>query len=197
MSNKKFYIFLLNVIGILLLNSCNGLQSRKLTEPPQNFPLSSMRLTTDDLPGQWDWVYLDSDQGSLTPTSENNFSSEYASAYLVGHNYFKDQKFTFTIYHDVRNYVKTTPMSEAPFTDSSFGETFSIRLVKIDGDTDSRCSRQPNTKSNPIFLCEILVNYEYIQSFLRITGDVNAGQQMIESLINQILTNIDNRIESR
>lgn len=196
MNSPKWHVgfLLINVVGILLLTSCGSFQLGVPVESPPTFLLSGVQLTPDDFPGHWEWIYLDSGQEFLTPSPENNFSTEYTSAYLVGHYYLENQKFTFTIYHDVRDYVKSTPFIDSPFTDGSFGEAFSIQFIEVKGNLDSKCSRQPSTKSNPIFLCEILVKYEHIQSFLRITGDINTGQQIIESLINQLLTVVDRRI---
>jgi hypothetical protein len=39
------------------------------------------------------------------------------------------------------------------------------------------------------------VKYKSVKSFLRITGDVNAGEPLKEKVINQILMAIDTRIE--
>jgi hypothetical protein len=33
-----------------------------------------------------------------------------------------------------------------------------------------------------------------VTSFLRITGDVNVGEQVIESIINQLLASVDARV---
>jgi hypothetical protein len=73
---------------------------------------------------------------------------------------------------------------------------FPVELLKVGNEMEFQCLNTNTPVDDPVLICEIMVKYESVKSFLSITGDVNAGKPLIEKVINQILTAIDARIRA-
>lgn len=194
---KKIIFRLFLVCSLIFLTgvSCTSDQQNLPTEPSQYLSLVDLLAMQDDFSGNWEWNLVFSDK-DIQPTPDSNLSANSAFSYLAGHLIHDSVLYTFTFTHNVRIYRPATQNEYSPFTDNELPEPFPILLVKVGDSMETRCSRTASTKPNPIFLCETLVKYTTVTSFLRITGEVSAGEQLIESIINQLLTSIDTRIEA-
>jgi hypothetical protein len=195
MKKIKLQILVVCLVVILTGSSCGKNQFNSVIEQTPGSALSSMLLETSDLSGNWKWTFSNIIQGPATPSLDNNLSTEIASSSLAGDLFIDEKKYTFTIYHSVQNYDQSTPYVSPPFTDGAFPEPFALHLVEVGDEMEFDCSKL-DVKSGPIFFCGILIKYKSIESILRITGDVNAGEPLIEEVINEILVAVNTHIEA-
>lgn len=196
MKNIKLLILIVCFILTIAGSSCGNNQFNSATEQTPTSSLTSMLLETSDLSGNWKWTLSNIMQGPVKPSLDNNLSTEMASSALAGHLFIDEKKYTFTIYHSVQNYDQSTQYVPPPFSEAGDSEPFPIHLLKFGNEMKFQCLNYDSSADDPVLICQIAVKYKNVISFLNITGEINAGEPLIEEVINQILTAIDTHVKA-
>ena len=195
---KKILPFLLILLWAVLSSCASAsatIVSPAYTATASGTPLSFLLLDSESLNGNWkiDNKYLDQKHDLLS--QDNSSSEDFASVFFVGHVQHNGENFSFTFYHNIRYYTGSIPEEPSPFTGDGYLFEFPIRLNEVGKKTLFKCTSQSLNFPDAAFLCEIIVNYEHIQSFLRVTGEARYGSENAETLLNQILLSIDEKIK--
>ncbi|MCP4543492.1 MAG: hypothetical protein GY832_40790 [Chloroflexi bacterium] len=192
MSNIPSQIFSLLVLAAICLfcSTCScesansidpqGIQSIKLS-------LSTALVQKSDFSGDWYW----SNDHISEPNFETDSNAEVTFRGLAG---FYDSEQFYLITHWVRRYDQ--PMAwkkiQSPRQDSQ--DEFPINTILLGSSTESWCTQEVSSE-HTILECHIVVEYNYVTSHLKIYMIDQVDIQMVEVVVNEILTKIDNRIK--
>lgn len=192
------YRWLVLLIICASLSACQLLLQKTQTVADPSSPLLKILMQESDFSAEWHWIRDSVYQENLMPTEENKHLVERANRTLTGE--YGPEKYYIKIIHYLERYEQE-PDSSIVINPEDWGfteaETFSLAFASVGGITTAMCLRDPRADRNNTLICEVLVRYGKTVSTLVFLGVSDMDDQTIEMIINQVLTNVDNRIKER
>jgi hypothetical protein len=195
--HKRINKYLL--IVVILLVALTGCQQQvKMTQKiiDQDSPLLKILVQSSDFSSGWKWEEIDTKQENMLAATQNYSFTETASRVFTG--MYGSEKRSGYIVHTLKLYSQHSPdLSNIKFELGPLenARQFQPRLVPVGVAMRSECwgevDKLPQASG---VTCSVIVQYEHIISYVVIVAPGTMDRSILENVLNQLLTKVDEKI---
>lgn len=183
---KAFWIPLLLIC--LFSRGCGSPESVKKDDASSLGSLANLLVKESDFSDGWDWIDIQTRQGLEEPLGQNHYPVEGASRGLTGRH--GPEEYYVKILHNVGLYNQDVSwVSEMNLANPNSQEESTIDIAMPGSFNKMRCERTPE-----VAVCTVVAGYERIVSGLTVYVPNEMGKELLEKIVNEALSGIDQRI---